>query len=112
VLLLIVLYTAAGRLLPRMPVLRVWTALTGALVFDAVAFVTGAFVERPDYADLLVAGVTSKAMIGTLYSLVAVAYLRHAERNAAPSSMTDYPLRDVFYSLTYRDKFEAERARR
>jgi diguanylate cyclase (GGDEF)-like protein/PAS domain S-box-containing protein len=43
---------------------------------------------------------------------VAVAYLRNAERRATSSAMTDYPLRDVFYSLTYRDKFEAERARR
>ncbi|BCT93749.1 hypothetical protein LYSHEL_27760 [Lysobacter helvus] len=112
VLLLVVLYTAAGRLLPRMPVLRTWIALTGALVFDAFAFVTGAFFERPDYADLLAASVTGKAIVGTLYSLLAVGYLRYVEHTAAPTTLMDYPLRDVFYSLTYRDKFEAERAHR
>lgn len=110
VLLLILLYTYAGRALPRHPVTRVWVALTGTLLFDALAFVTGAFVERPDYAGMLASGLASKAVVGTLFSLAAVAYLRFVEPGDAPTAMQAYPLRDVFYSLTYRDKFEAEAA--
>ena len=109
VVLLIVLYTGARRLFPRHPLLRVWISLTGVLVFDAVAFTTGAFGEHPQYLALLTAGVVSKTLIAVLFSALLVAYLRFVEPQRAPDPAGNHPLRDIFYSLTYRDKFELQR---
>src|SRR6478735_4164180 len=69
VILLIAIYTAFRRWFPRAPFLRVLLTLTGVLCFDALAFTTGAFIERPDYGELLRAALVGKALLGLVFSL-------------------------------------------
>ena len=109
VVLLIVSYTGARRLFPRNPLLRVWLTLTGVLLFDALAFTTGVFAGHPQYPALLLAALLSKTLVAVLFSALLVAYLRFVEPERASAIAGDHPLRDIFYSLTYRDKFELQR---
>lgn len=108
VALLIVLYTLLRRYFPRHPFLRVLLTLTGVLVFDAVAFTTGAFFERSDYLSLLGAGMLSKLLIGIFFSTALVLYLRFVEPSTVPGAAPNHPLRDFFYAFNYRDKFELQ----
>ena len=109
VVLLILCYGGARRLFPRHPLLRVWFTLTGVLLFDALAFITGAFAGHPQFPALLLASVVSKTLIAVLYSALLVAYLRFVEPVHTSDIAGDHPLRDIFYSLTYRDRFELQR---
>src|SRR5690606_11352566 len=74
VVLLILLYGGARRLFPRHPLLRIWITLTGVLVFDALAFTTGAFAGNARFPELLLAAVLSKTLVAVLFSALLVAY--------------------------------------
>ena len=108
VAMLILFYTAAVRLFPRAPLLRVWATLSAVLLFDALAFTSGVFFERADFSSLLTSGVLVKLAIAMVYSACLVTYLRFVEPQQLAGAAADHPLRDVFYSFTYRDKFELQ----
>jgi diguanylate cyclase (GGDEF)-like protein len=76
------------------------------LSFDTVLFITGGFVESPDYARLLVSGILGKGVAALLYSAALTFYLRVFEREQAPLSVTDSHIRDVFHLLTFREKYQ------
>lgn len=113
VVLMIVLYSEAARRLSRYPLLRATVTLTGVLWFDAIAFTTGAFVEHPAYGSMLLAGLLNKTFFAAGFSVCLMLYLRFVEPQVGVADVGEHPLRDVFYSLSYRDKFEiqAERTR-
>lgn len=105
VALLLALYASLHRVLARRPLVRAWVTMTGVLVFDAVVFTTGVFVERPDYMRLLVTGIASKLVLGTMFASLLVAYLRwmdHMEGTAG----AHHSLQDFFYAVTWRDRYE------
>ena len=108
VVLLILLYTAVQHYFPRRPFLRVFVTMAGVLAFDAVAFTTGAFFERADFPSLLFAAVLSKLLIASLFSAVLIFYLRFIEPSEIAGAAPNHPLRDFFYSFTYREKFELQ----
>lgn len=111
VALLILLYTAVRHLLPRRPFLRVLVTMAGVLVFDALAFTTGVFLERVDFGALLLAAVLSKLVIASFFSLALIIYLRFIEPSEIAGAAPNHPLRDFFYSFTYREKFELQARR-
>jgi PAS domain S-box-containing protein len=111
VVLLILTYTALRRLFPRLLLLRVVATLVGVLCFDAVAFTTGAFVERADYGPLLRAALIGKGLLGLGFALAMYGYLRLLEPDEVPEAVTNHPLRDFFHAFALRDKFEWQQAR-
>jgi PAS domain S-box-containing protein len=111
VMLLILLYTWWRRRFPRLPFLRVAATLACVLAFDALAFTTGAFIERPDYGALLYAGMLSKLLMAVLFSALLYAYLRLFEPSELPGSAPNHPLRE-FFALGWGDKFQWQEARR
>ncbi len=111
VVLLIALYTALRHYVPRYPLLRVFFTMGGVLVFDAVAFTTGAFFERDDFSSLLYAAVLSKLVIAFCFSAALVFYLRFVEPADSSGVPAAGPLRDFFYTFTYREKFELQAQR-
>ena len=108
VVLLVLLYTGMRRHFPRFPFMRVLVTLVGVLLFDAIGFTTGAFLERPEYQALLLAAVSSKALIALFFSAALIVYLRFVEPAGVASAAPNHPLRDFFYSFTYREKFELQ----
>jgi len=108
VVLLVLLYTGMRRHFPRFPFMRVLATLLGVLLFDAIGFTTGAFLERPEYPALLRAAVTSKALIALCFSAALIVYLRFVEPAGVAGAAPNHPLRDFFYSFTYREKFELQ----
>lgn len=111
VVIMVLLYGVATRGLGRHPLLRATLTLTGVLWFDAIAFTTGSFVEHPDYGSILLAGLFNKTFFAVGFSVCLMLYLRYVEPRAGAAETADHPLRDVFYSLSYRDKFEIQAAR-
>ena len=109
VMLLIALYGGALRRVA--PLARVWLTLTLVLAFDALAFTTGVFVQRPDYVALLLAGLASKVLVAACFSVALVLYLRYVEPGVSAGAAPNRPLRDFFYALTYRDKLELQARR-
>ena len=108
VALLILLYGGLRNQFRRLPFLRVLVTLTGALLFDAVAFTSGVFFERDEYPALLMAAVTSKLLIALFFSCALLLYLRFVEPAEFAGAAPNHPLRDFFYAFTYRDKLELQ----
>jgi len=106
VILLVAIYTWIRRWFPRSPFLRLFLTLGGVLSFDALAFTTGAFIERPDYAALLHSALVGKGLLALLFSLALALYLRAFEPSELPNAAPNHPLRDFFQAMAWRDKFE------
>ncbi len=106
VVLLVAVYTAIRRGFPRSPFLRVLLTLGGVLCFDALAFTTGAFIERPDYGELLRSALLAKAVLGLGFGFALGLYLRLFEPSELPTAAPNQPLRDFFSAAGWADKFE------
>jgi len=111
VFLLILLYSGMRRYFTRLPFMRVLVTLVGVLLFDAVGFTSGVFLERADYPSLLLAATTSKMLVGLFFSAALIVYLRFVEPSEFASAAHHHPLRDFFYSFSYRDRFELQARR-
>ena len=96
VALLILVYTGMRGTFPRFPFMRVLVTLVGVLVIDAIGFTTGAFFERTDYPALLLAAMTSKALIALFFSVALIVYLRFVEPSEFAGAAPNHPLRDFF----------------
>ena len=108
VVLLILSYSAVRHYFPRRPFLRVFITLACVLIFDGVAVTTGSFFERSDFISLLYAAMLSKLLIASFFSVALIFYLRFVEPSEIAGAAPNHPLRDFFYSFTYRDKFELQ----
>ena len=108
---LMLVYGWAGHAFPRHPLLRAAITLTTVLLFDGLAFATGAFFDRPDFGSMLFAGLINKAVLATILSCFLVLYLRFFESGTRAPRAASSGARDVFYSLTYRDRFEQQQRR-
>jgi diguanylate cyclase (GGDEF)-like protein len=110
-ILIILAYEGLSRVV-RPLFLRIWASLALVLAFDTLVFVTGGFVEHPAYREILLAGVLGKIAAALIYAAALRVYLPRAgaaERVAAGDARPG--LGDLFQVLTYRQKYEALRAR-
>ncbi len=103
-ILIILVYEALSRpVAPLFP--RIALALVLVLVFDTLIFVTGGFVEQPDYVEMLVSAMLGKSAAALVYAAALTLYLRRAR----PGEDTRAALGDLFQVLTYRQKYAALR---
>ncbi len=86
------------------PFLRIFLALSAALLFDSVAFSVVGFAGTPLFSQVLVAGAAGKLLFAALYAGILSVYLA---RFATLAGTT--PFRDVFHALTYRERYEHSR---
>lgn len=110
VFLIIFVYEALQRVLPRIPFLWIYLTLALILTFDTLVFATLAFYGAPTYRTIVLSGIAGKAGIALLYAGALTVYLRFIDPVRRPKSVRQ-PYRDVFYALTYRGRYAAERAR-
>ena len=106
VLLLIAIYEALSRFLRRSLFLRILSSMLVVLSFDTVLFITGSFVESPDYAALLLSGILGKCIAAVLYSGILTGYIRLFERERPVLPGVESRITDVFHLLTFRQKYQ------
>lgn len=106
-ILIIFVYEAVWRLITRNLFLRIYLTMALILTFDSLAFVTGAFYGQSNYVTILTSGIIGKLVMATFYALALTIYLRYADLIDREAQ----PFEDIFYALSYRQKFEIEHAR-
>lgn len=102
-ILLILVFEMLSRWLTGQLFLRVYLSMTIVLVIDTFPFVTGSFVERPEYGSILLSGIVGKCTMGLFYSASLTIYLRFLDK---PVEHEPFALNDLFNVLTYRQKYE------
>jgi len=111
VLLIIFVYELVRRFIPRFPFLRIYLTMAIILTFDTFVFATGAFFGQPNYGAIVLSGIVGKVGMATFFSAALSLYLRFIDPVDSQSSATGKPFKDIFYALSYREKFEIERDR-
>ncbi len=102
-ILLILVFEMLSRYLIGQLFLRVFLSMTIVLVIDTFLFVTGSFIERPEYGSILLSGIVGKCAMGLFYSASLTIYLRFLDK---PVEHGPFELNDLFNVLTYRQKYE------
>lgn len=107
VLLIIFVYEMTNRKITKNHFLSIYLTLAIIIVFDSLGFYTGAFYGQENYRSILISGIIGKLGMALLFAAGASVYLRFFESR----EQTTQPFHDVFYTLTYRQKYEVERLR-
>lgn len=105
VILIILSYELIYRWIKKYLFMRIYLTLAAILIFDSIAFYTGAFYGQPNYSSILTSGIIGKLSMAVFYAAILTVYLKFFE----PTDHTSQPIKDVFFALTYRQKYEAER---
>jgi diguanylate cyclase (GGDEF)-like protein len=106
VILIIFIYEAISRLLRKTFFLRVLLSLVVVLCFDTVLFVTGNFLNQPNFNSILISGLIGKSIMAVFYSGILTLYLRVFEKEKANIRQGELPVRDIFQLLTFRQKYQ------
>ncbi len=106
-ILIILIYEYFARRFKRSLFIPIYLSITSVLLFDTVCFVTGSFVEQPQYLSILLSGMLGKSVAALLYSIVLTIYLSRFDLQSIPATEHPQALGDLFEVLTYRQKYEA-----
>jgi diguanylate cyclase (GGDEF)-like protein len=101
---IVLLYERLGRWLRRRPTLRIWICAAAILSFDQLGFFAVLRLVIGVPYDVLASGWIGKMGSGLLFAALTGLYLRVFER--APERDRLH-LRDVFETLTYRERYHA-----
>ena len=110
VLLIIFVFETVRRFIPKSPFLRIYLTMSLVLVMDSLIFTTIAFAGRPDFFPLLFSGIAGKVLWALFFAAGLAVYLRFAEVVESDFTLPFTPYKDIFHALTYREKYEIERA--
>lgn len=88
--------------------LRIFLSLAGVLAFDSLFFYTAAFNGLPDYRNILLSGWLGKTIFAIIFSLILYVFLRRLPTGTGDETDSK-PIRDIFNTLTYRQKYELQR---
>lgn len=105
-LLIIIIYEFISK---RITTLFFRICLTMLLVvnFDTIFFSLGAFWSFDTLRTILISGLISKSAAVIFYSIIFTIYLIFIEKDI--SRRIDFNFKDIFHTLTYRQKFEIEK---
>jgi len=84
---------------------RIFFTMAFVLITDAILFSIGGFIEHEDFRTILISGVISKSATAFVFSIFFTLYLLFLEK-ATQDGEPDTSFRDVFFWLSYRQKFE------
>jgi diguanylate cyclase (GGDEF)-like protein len=108
VFLILILYEAIAVPIKSL-FLRIYTSMFLVLVVDTLLFVTGSFLEQPNYWSILGSALVGKACAAALYSAILTGYLRFLQPTVSVVERDEIGLRGLFDVLTYRQRYEAIR---
>src|SRR5262245_26996228 len=110
VFLILILYELVAKWIRSSLFLRIYASMFVVLTVDTVLFVTGSFVEQPNYWTILSSAIVGKACTAAVYSGILTAYFRLLPRDTvAERDEGLIGVRDLFGVLTYRQRYEAIR---
>jgi len=100
--LIVLLYELVSRY-TKILFLRMYVSTAVVLAIDTLIFITGAYVENPQYLTFLTSATIGKVLAAIVYATLFTIYLQYIETIpfVAPRS-----LGPTFRTLTYRQKFE------
>lgn len=110
VLLIIFVFETVRRFIPKNPFLRIYLTMSLVLVIDSLIFATIAFAGHADFVSLLFSSISGKVLWALFFAAGLAVYLRFAEFVESDFTLPFNPYRDIFHALTYREKYEIERA--
>ncbi|MEW7277123.1 ATP-binding protein [Aquimarina sp. 2201CG1-2-11] len=84
--------------------LRILITMSLVLSFDAIFFSLGSFWYFEDLQAFLISGLFSKIFMSVFFSMLFSFYLKNFEKKGVHTSYANF--KDVFHSLTYKQKFE------
>jgi diguanylate cyclase (GGDEF)-like protein len=112
VFLVLILYEVVAKWITSSLFLRIYASMFLVLTLDTVLFVTGSFVEQPNYWSVLTSAIVGKACTAAIYSGILTAYFRLLPKEALgerDESGIGIGVGDLFGVLTYRQRYEAIR---
>jgi diguanylate cyclase (GGDEF)-like protein len=99
---IILLYELVSRF-TRLLFLRIFVSTALVLVLDTLIFITGAYVENPQYVTFLVSAIVGKTLAAVVYAVLFTIYLQYIDTVQVGPWRSLGP---TFRTLTYRQKFE------
>jgi len=76
VFLILILYELIAKWIKTSLFLRIYASMFVVLMVDTLLFVTGSFVEQPNYWSILTSAIIGKACTAAVYSGILRAYFR------------------------------------
>ena len=110
-ILIIFVYEWVRRFIKKFLFLRVYLTMAIILTLDTLIFGIGSFYGQPNYGTIVFSGIVGKVSMAAFYAAVLTVYFRLVEPIDYLSSTARQPFRDIFFALTYREKYEIERER-
>jgi diguanylate cyclase (GGDEF)-like protein len=104
-ILIILLYELISRY-TKLLFWRIYLSMSLTLVFDTILFITGAYVESPQYTTILSSAMAGKLLAAVLYALLFAVYLRYFDVAEFAEPTEAQALGAMFRTLTYRQKYE------
>lgn len=110
-ILIIVVYELVSRYTPIL-LFRIFLATALVLAADTLVFITGAYVDSPEYFTILRSALIGKTLAAALYAVIYTIYLHYLDDvEPASSSAGSRGTAAIFRALTYRQKYELLQAR-
>lgn len=85
---------------------RIYVALNLTLVIDTLLFITGAYVESPEYLTYLSSATLGKVAAGSIFALALAVYLKWIDVIPLTAASRDRAPGAMFRTLTYRQRYE------
>lgn len=111
VLLIIFVFEAIRRFIPRSAFLRIFLTMAVILAMDAVVFSAGAFYGRQNFGGIVLSGILGKIGMAFIYTTILTLYLQFMETTKDSAGADGLPFQDIFSALTYREKYEITKDR-
>ncbi|WP_299253804.1 ATP-binding protein [uncultured Aquimarina sp.] len=84
--------------------LRIFLTMLVILSFDAILFSVIGFWNTGNISSILVSGLSSKIVMSFYYGILFTIYIKYFQKEVSENSYSTF--KDVYHSLTYRQKFE------
>jgi diguanylate cyclase (GGDEF)-like protein len=90
---------------------RIYLSTAAALIFDTFVFITGAYIDSPQFFTILVSAMLGKVLAAIPYAILFAIYLRYFDLVEPAMPADARALGPMFRTLTYRQKYELLQAR-
>ncbi|WP_372753481.1 PAS domain S-box protein [Mariniflexile sp.] len=102
---IIFIYEFISRYISRL-FLRILFTMTIVVCLDSILFSIGGFAGTALFSNVLISGLLAKVSSTLIYSFIFWAYLSFIEKETSKFKIDSKPFKDIFHTLTYRQKYE------
>ncbi|WP_233558630.1 histidine kinase dimerization/phospho-acceptor domain-containing protein [Aquimarina sp. BL5] len=102
-ILIIFIFEYISKYIPSL-FLRIFITMLLILSFDAILFSVIGFWNTGNISSVLISGLSSKIVMSFYYGILFTIYIKYFQKEVSENSYSTF--KDVYHSLTYRQKFE------